>query len=133
MAAAVFRFSCLALAVAGLAACTGVQFTDRSMIGTWRVTAVNGQPTPAGEYEMQFADRRLSAHFGCNFISGAYIVEGDELRIDGLTATLKGCPEPSATIERDAFQVLQDDMKITAAGSKALRFDSASGSIEIRR
>lgn len=115
-------------------ACTSVNVTDSSLSGTWRVTAVNGQGTPAdGAYHMQFADRRVSARFGCNSISGAYIVENNELRIDGLTSTLMSCPEPSATMERNASAVLNAKMKITKLGKRAARLDAEDGSIEIQR
>ena len=134
MAAAGFKSLAIAAALAAASACTSVNFTDKSVNGAWRVTSVSGRAVPDdGTYHMLFDDRRVSARFGCNSMGGAFVIEEQSLRIDGLTSTLMGCPEPAATIESNAAEILNQEMRMTSLGKGLLRLDATAGSIELRR
>jgi len=131
VAVAVFRTAALALACA---ACTTVAADARTFEGTsWRVTAIDGRATPAsGNYSMTFSGGEIGARFGCNSIGGHYSVSGETLTASEVRSTLMGCPEPSATFEREGAAVLNQPMHITWNGG-SLALSNAAGSIALQR
>ena len=89
---------------------------------------------PAGpEYYVQFSDKTIKAKFGCNAMNGPYQSNGDHLAIGNLTQTLMGCPEPAATFERDASDLLRSNVRAEKIGGERLRLVSEAGTIELRR
>lgn len=115
--------------------CGGGTIAPATLAATsWTVTAVNGRPTPGGaEYFVQFADSRLGAKFGCNSIGGPYRQNGDHLSVGSLEQTLIGCPEPSATFERDGSAVLRSNMRVERIGGERMRLVSEAGTIDLKR
>jgi len=115
--------------------CGGGTIAANTLAGTsWSVVAVNGRPAPGGaDYYVQFSDRALSAKFGCNGMGGQYRLNGDHLSVGNLEQTLIGCPEPSATFEREAGVLLRSNIRIEKIGGDRLRLVSEAGTIELKR
>jgi len=132
MAAAGFRLAALAVLTAG---CTSVTASQASFDGTrWHVASVNGQATPAaGDYSLQFAQGNVGARFGCNHVGGGYSAIGDTLRTFDIHSTLMGCPEPSATFERQGSMVFTSPMRIAWEGEARLTLSNSNGSITLER
>jgi len=131
MAAAGFRAAALALACAG---CTSIAVDARTFEGTrWRVTAIDGKPTPAGgDYRMEFAGGRIGGRFGCNSWGGHYAVSGKSLSARQVISTMMACPEPAMSFERRGLSILQQPMQWTFAGAR-LTLSNAAGSIALER
>lgn len=115
--------------------CGGGTISPNSIANTsWSVVSVNGKPAPGGaEYFIQFADRDISAKFGCNSMGGRYSLNGDHLSVANLVQTQMGCPEPSATFEREAGVLLNSNVRVEKIGGRRLRLVSEAGTIELRR
>jgi heat shock protein HslJ len=115
--------------------CGGGTIAANTLAGTsWSVVSVNGRPVPAaGEYYVQFSDKVLSAKFGCNAMGGQYRVNGDHLAVGNLEQTLMGCPEPSASFEREASGLLRSNVRVEKIGGERLRLVSEAGTIELKR
>lgn len=98
----------------------------------WRVVAVNGRATPAaGEFFMNFEERRFGAKFGCNGMGGDYIQRGDIIDPGPVIGTQMACPD--MTYENQAGAVLASDMRAVWNGPAELRLVNSSGSIALRR
>ena len=132
MAAAAFKGALLALA---LGACTSIAADQRTFEGTqWRVTAVNGQSTPAaGNYAIGFEKGRIGGQFGCNHFGGEYRINHDVLSTNAVQMTLMACPEPAMTFEAAGLAVLQQPMRLTWASGGRLTLSNAGGSIALQR
>ena len=115
--------------------CGGGTIAPNTLAGTnWAVVAVNGRPTPVqGDYHVQFSDKVLSAKFGCNAMGGRYRLNGDHLSIAGLEQTAMGCPEPSATFEREASALFRSNIRVEKFGGERLRLVSEAGTIDLKR
>lgn len=54
--------------------------------------SVEGHALVAGtQIRIDFGDGELSAHAGCNSMSGTFVIEGEVLRVTGLGMTEIGC------------------------------------------
>lgn len=115
--------------------CGGGTIAPNTLARTsWAVTAVNGKPTPIqGDYHVRFAVRDISARFGCNSIGGQYSLNGDHLAVRNLAQTAMGCPEPSATFEREASAVLRSNIRVERISGERMRLVSEAGTIELKR
>jgi len=122
-AAALLLHACAAPPPPPLADLTG---TD------WRVVSVNGRPTPSSDYSMRFgADGAFGAKFGCNAMGGEYRLTGGTLTVRNLNQTLIGCPEPSATFEREGSAILQQPMQIAFTSNERMSLTNPAGSIAL--
>lgn len=115
--------------------CGGGTIAASTIAGTsWTVVSVNGKPAPGGgDYFVRFGDRQISAKFGCNSMGGDYRLNGDHLAVGNLQQTLMGCPEPSATFEREASALFRSNIRVEKIGGERLRLVSEAGTIELRR
>ena len=115
--------------------CGGGTIAPATLAGTsWSVVSVNGKAVPSGgDYFIQFGEDRLNAKFGCNSIGGGYRMNGDHLSAGELQQTLIGCPEPSATFERDGSAVLRSNVRVEKIGGQRMRLVSEAGTIELKR
>lgn len=122
-------------AAALLASCTSMAVPQRSLDDThWRVAAIDGRPTPAGDrYRMGFDDPRIFGQFGCNQFGGTYDVRNGQLVARDVISTLMACGEPAASFERDGLAVLQQPMRIDWASETRLTLSNAAGSIALHR
>ena len=112
--------------------CGGGTIAENRLAGTsWAVVSLNGRPVPGGH--LQFADRDLSARFGCNSMSGQYQLNGDHLSTANLVQTEMACPEPAMTFEREAGVLLRSNVRVERIGGERLRLVSEAGTIELRR
>jgi heat shock protein HslJ len=106
---------------------------DRPMMlgGTnWRVTAINGRPTPPGDFTMRFEANRLSARLGCNSLGAGYAVAGTTLTAGALLATRMACPDMS--FENAGAAVLARPVTLAEQGPR-LTLSNSAGSIELLR
>ena len=99
----------------------------------WAVIAINDRATPGAGYFVNFADRAISARFGCNSIGGTWRLNGDHLAISELIQTEMACPEPAMTFERSGSAILVSNMRIEPIDSASMRLVSEAGSIDLRR
>ena len=127
--------SSLALAAALLAGCTSIAADQRTFDGTrWRVTAINGQPTPAtGDYHVAFAGGQISGRFGCNGWGGRYRIMQDTIVAREIASTLMGCPEPAMSFESAGLRVLGQPMRLAWASSGRLTLENGAGTIALER
>lgn len=132
MVAAVFRAAALALACA---ACTSIAVDSRTFEGTyWRVTAIDGEPTPAsGDYRVSFENGRISGRFGCNSWSGAFAVTGERITAAQVVSTKMACPEPAGRFEGRGLAVINQPMRWRWASGQELTLASGAGSILLVR
>lgn len=133
MAAAAFKFV-IAAAVAATA-CTSIAGDAQSFEGTrWRVTAVNGRPTPAtGDYHIEFRHREIGGRFGCNSFGGRMAVRGEAMTAGPIMATLMGCAEPAAAFESAGFAILNQPMRWQWTAGLNMTLSNSAGSIALER
>lgn len=126
----------MAAALAALSACAPVAPPGPTLAGTsWRVVAINGQPTPAvGNYSMNFeAGGQVGARFGCNSMGGRYRQTGSTLIVSDMATTLMGCPEPQGTHERLGSAVLGQPMAVSFAGPGQMTLANSAGTLALNR
>ena len=129
------RSRLLAGALLSLAACGTVPSPPSPLADSaWRVSSINGRPTPAGPaaYSMNFERERLAARFGCNHIGGNYRVSGSTLTTDALVMTEMACAEPAASFEAQGTAILMQPMAIGRSGAR-MTLSNRVGSIELVR
>lgn len=136
MAAAGFRGAAIAAAIA-VAGCTSVIADARTFEGTdWRVTAVNGQPTPPG-LSLRFSGGQLGGYLGCNRFSGPYRVAGNMLIVTPMAMTQMACEpatdEPRPIFEPAGIAILSSAMRMTWRSGASLTLSNAAGSIALER
>jgi heat shock protein HslJ len=105
-----------------------------ALAGTeWRVSAVNGTPTPPGDgYYMRFEAHDIAARFGCNSMGGNYVQHGNELDVRQLISTQMACGGPSMAFERQGSAILSHPMTIGWNGNVA-SLSNATGRIDLSR
>ena len=115
--------------------CGGGTIAPDRLAGTsWTVTAINGRATPRGAgYFINFADREISAQFGCNRISGQWRLNGDHLSTRDLMQTEMGCPDPAMTFERLGSAVLNSNVRVERTSGERMRLVSEAGLIDLKR
>ena len=97
----------------------------------WRVSAVNGRPTPMGEYFMNFgADGRLSAKLGCNGLGAGYTQTDAALSVGTIMATRMACPE--MRFENEGSAILAQPLTVSGYGNQ-VTLTSSAGSIRLVR
>jgi heat shock protein HslJ len=96
----------------------------------WRVTAINGRPTPPHNFYINFIPDRISAKFGCNSLGAGYSVTGNVLNAGAVMATRMACPDMS--FETQGSAILAQPMNIAGSGDR-LVLSNRAGSIELVR
>ena len=111
----------------------------RSLTGSWRVTALNGQPIAAPPAFAGFDRAGMRINFGCNTMRGSYRQEnGTLVPVYPLGSTEIGCmptsggPDPHA-IEESGFAVVRRPMRITWHGERRVTLSNEAGSFELQR
>ena len=115
--------------------CGGGTIASDTLAGTsWSVVSLNGRPVPAGDgYYVRFADKALTARFGCNAMQGRYSSNGDHLAVAGLTQTEMACGEPAMSFEREAGVLLCSNVRMEKTGGERMRLVSEAGTIDLKR
>jgi len=123
------------LAMLATAACaTSILPDERTFDGTrWHVTAISGQPTPAGDYNVQFAGHAISGRFGCNGFGGSYVILGDIMNAGDIRSTMMACPGAAASFESRGFAILRLPMRMSWASGTQLTLTNGAGSIALQR
>jgi len=94
----------------------------------WRVISINGTPTPASNFYINFMPDRLGAKFGCNSLGAGYTQTGNSLSAGAVMATKMACPD--MTFENQGSTILMSPMTITGIGDR-MTLSNARGSIEL--
>ena len=130
MGAAASRTALLGLLAA---ACTSIAADERTFETTdWRVTAINGQPTPPkGDYRLEFKDGRIGGRFGCNAFGGPYSVRQGMMTAGMLESTLMACGDPAGAFESEGFAILRQPMRMSWRSAQKLNLSNSAGSIEL--
>ena len=117
-------------------ACTGnVPPAGDPLEGTsWELESYAGTPVLEGTtLTAAFRDGRLSGSSGCNSYGGAYRVQGQDLEVEDLFATLMACLGPEGILDQEArflallgeardFELAGGRLTILASGGEALVF-----------
>jgi heat shock protein HslJ len=133
VAAAGFK---LAFAALACAACTSIAADARTFEGTeWRVTAINGSPTPQTDnYRVNFRNGQFGGRFGCNSFGGAYQLRSSSiLSVGPVAVTEMACEGPGMAFENSGFAVLRDPLQINWTSARHLTLSNANGSIQLER
>jgi heat shock protein HslJ len=102
-----------------------------SLSGTnWRVAAINGRPTPARNFYVNFMPDGISAKFGCNSLGASYSQNGSMLNTGPVTATQMACPDMS--FESQGSRVLGRPMTVSGFGNH-LTLTNSNGTIDLVR
>lgn len=94
----------------------------------WRVVSINGTPTPASNFYINFMPDRLGAKFGCNSLGAGYTQNGNTLSAGAVMATKMACPD--MTFENQGSAILMSPMTISGMGNR-LTLSNARGTIEL--
>jgi heat shock protein HslJ/uncharacterized membrane protein len=115
--------------------CGGDPLTAASVAGTsWRVAAVNGRPTPAGEYYLRFeTNERVSGKFGCNTAGGRFLQRGGTISIRNMAVTRKACGEPAMSFERQGLGILSQPVFASWTSAANLTLSNVNGRIDLVR
>lgn len=116
--------------------CGGDPIAPATVAGSsWRVSAVNGRPTPAGDgYYMNFeGDDRVAARFGCNSVGGGYLQRAGTISLRNLAVTRMACPEPAMSLEYQALGILSQPVIASWQGGDRLTLSNPNGRIELTR
>jgi len=96
----------------------------------WQVTAINGRPTPAHDFYINFMPDRMSSKFGCNMLGAGYSQQGNVLTAGAVMATRMACPDMS--FENQGAAVLELPMTVSGMGNH-LTLSNRAGSIDLVR
>lgn len=101
----------------------------------WRVSIINGQPTPenASNYRMAFKASDLSAQFGCNHIGGTYRLSGDTLATSGTAMTEMACIGVADELEGQGLAVLNKPMLVRRNSDTAVVLSNDAGEISLEK
>ncbi|HEX6742336.1 MAG TPA: META domain-containing protein [Sphingomicrobium sp.] len=131
MAAAGFRGASLAFLCA---ACASINARQATFEGSrWRITAINGRPTPpyaVWPYPVWFSGSYIRGNI-CNRFEAPYSVAGDVIELHGFTSTERGCSNPETQFEDSAFAILHRPMRINWRSGHHLSLANRAGSIEL--
>lgn len=108
-----------------------------TLAGTsWKVVSVNGHAAFAGG-TIRFRDQAFEAHFGCNWITGAYRQDANAFRPSNTNSTEQACvlepspPVPVMTYEAWGFAILSQDARVERAGPNVVELNNGRGSIRL--
>ena len=94
----------------------------------WRVVSINGTPTPASNFYVNFMPDRMSAKFGCNSLGAGYSQNGNILTVGAIMATRMSCPDMA--FETQGSAILMQPVTVSGLGNR-VTLSSRSGSIEL--
>jgi len=96
----------------------------------WQVVAINGRPTPAHDFYVNFMPDRMSSKFGCNSLGAGYSQQGNVLTAGAVMATRMACADMS--FENQGSAVLALPMTVSGMGNH-LTLSNRAGSIDLVR
>ncbi|MGZ5102015.1 MAG: META domain-containing protein [Usitatibacter sp.] len=110
----------------GLGACAaepdapaGAAAAAPSLSGTRWVGVVDASTDRRAVPRLEFVrEGRVTGFTGCNLLSGAWGVEGGEVRFGGIATTKRLCLGPEGEIEKRVLAVLGDKSRVTREGAK---------------
>ncbi len=107
------------------AACGGSSATPANISGTsWVMTGFEGlmgaglEDLPTSGVTVSFGtDGSVNGKGACNNFNGSYAIDGDKLKISGLSSTMMACPGDLGSWENAYFTFLQDSPKYGVDGA----------------
>jgi heat shock protein HslJ len=135
------RISFLILFSLLIAACApvepGVPVTGEEdpLLGTqWNLERLNDKPVIEGatvsiQFEQENDVSRLSGSAGCNSYSGEYTVDGSQIEVGEIIATLIACPEPENVMEQESeyLRVLRQEVSGFELNDNRLTMQNQAG------
>lgn len=89
-----------------------------SLVGTrWKGVVASGVEEAATPY-LEFAESRVAGFTGCNMLSGAWRLEGNEVRVGPLVTTKRGCPGAGGEMEKRMLGIVNERARIAREGSR---------------
>jgi len=124
----------LALGLLSLSACqsmTAIPVTSASLLGRWHIERLQERPvvdfSPA---QLTFnAKNQLSGNNSCNYFSGSYQLNGQQLHISPAASTMKACVDELMQQEQQVMQLLPLVTKAVIKNGKLLLVDSHDNSL----
>lgn len=100
-----------------------------SLVGTWDVTALDGEPFQGGTAPAVSFDvaGNVAGTTSCNRFRATYFQEGDALRFTQAAATRMMCPSPNAERETAFLERLHAVDRFTLARKKTLTLFTPEG------
>lgn len=128
----IFIVLILLLAI-GLAACSAGSGQADLAGPEWQLASLSGESVPAGvTITATFAEKEVGGSSGCNSYGGPYTLNGNQIEIGPLAATLMACDEPQMSWEgnylkamqsAESYQISGNQLEITT-GEGVLKFNS---------
>lgn len=108
------------------------RLSDRSFLSV-PGTGFGAEQNIAGGHRLtlEFQGDRISAHAGCNTMSGSFSIEGDVLHVPLLAQTMKACPGPLMMQDRWVSTLLTSEPTIALSGHH-LRITGTDGMVDLQ-
>jgi len=109
---------------------------------TWRLTTIDGQPPLDGTRPtLELDGGQLAGDTGCNLFGGGYQVRGEQLTVQDLFSTERGCVQPEGVMEQEAtylarlrdahrFDLAGDTLTISAGPDEILTFSIQPAAVQ---
>lgn len=99
---------------------------------SWRVTAINGEATPA-TYSINFGGGEVTGRLGCNDFGGKLKASEAGLDISQLRATSRTCGGKGEEFEGAGFAVLSQPLRMQWADRDRLTLANDEGTMALER
>ena len=121
----------LSMCVLGLSACAAQGAGAPGLTGTRWVGVVEGGPDARAAPRLEFLDGgRVAGFTGCNMLSGAWRLEGAELRFGGIATTKRMCLGPEAEVEKRLVAAMGAESSVRREGAKLILTGPAGARFE---
>jgi heat shock protein HslJ len=114
LAAAVVAAACAAQEKAPMTA----THPPASLAGTKWVGVLEPGADPKDAPRLEFIGGRINGFTGCNLMSGAWRVEGGEIRFGAIAATRRACIGPAGEIEKRVLAAMGDASRVQRRGDR---------------
>lgn len=89
-----------------------------SLAGTKWVGVLEPGADPRDAPRLEFIGSRINGFTGCNLMSGAWRVEGGEIRFSAIAATRRACIGAGGAIEKRVLAVMGDASRVQRRGDR---------------
>jgi len=100
------------------AACAAQPVTEASLAGKHWVAGMPEVEDAKQRPRLEFMrDGRLVGYTGCNVLAGKWRIEGNDVRLDGLASTKRGCLGPAGEVEKRFLAAVTPSSRISLEGA----------------
>lgn len=104
-----------------------------ALAGTRWVGVIEAGLDAAIAPRLEFVSGRMQGFTGCNLMSGAWRVEGNEVRLGAVVATRRGCVGPAGDIEKRVLAAMGDESRVRLQGDRLLVEAPGGARFEFRK